>query len=903
MQAPGEEADPRIHWGEMDNGLRFAVLPTSRMGREVSLRLILDIGSAEDSKARLGLSRLLAKMTLRGARRFQGNSLPYFLKSRGMDPFAAWNVETDLRHTVFRLDFTRIKVGDLATGARYLSDVLGGLEFDATALEEERSSLLNEIENNLSYRERESLIEELMFENSPYSSIYAEDLKAGIEATTIEDLQSYWNGWYRPERAVLFITGDLDTEATIELIQSEFGGIEKAGATLETSRRSSGKIRSSMEVRTHYGNDLNSYVSLIRVGEEKDLYNASHEREVRLLDIFAQYVQSRIDKKTMPRPGLLRMGHGRHLLALSKSGNVQDLPNIMFAVDQIIFQLSEEGIPEVHFADFKDSSRKLIGSSSQASSAQERPSIVAERFVSDLKARSPFRSGDRLRSHLESLLEELDREMAESLVKEYLDVSSMHYLVTMPVGPEASAKKLAKRLKSMRKTYSTSWVDSLERDSDWIVKERLGESGLVVSSDRFNIGEYRVNRYVFENSFRLNVVKTDNAPGGFQAKLSLGNGLTALGEPFPGALYLARPLLQNSTMGEGPYPSLYNELLASGLIGVDAGASVGEVYWRAAGDSKEDLRDFMSLIGEWLLIRDIRESDFDKALEQMLSIAGAAGSEPVLVKMDRLSRGDEARLRTLYTKEEVENIEFSYVQEWLESAAESGYAELTVVGDVKPQVVLGVARKTMGAVPKRVGKIVQPRHGEPVRYPEPGIVLEPVDSRDDVTRMTYSWPMIGEYDCEQETLQIALMEAFELELKLLLREQNLHPLRLHVSMMGDSMIPGSSGIALKLDCHYSDTEVMRETVERFSEQLSSALTVEVIRAAEGAAEASLHRARTNDSSILSIVSQSQGRSRALDCFQTQATERMSFDVRRYADYAQALFSPDNLRAVILTPEG
>ena len=75
--------DPRVTWGRLENGLRYAILAHPVPPGAVSFRLHVEVGSYHENESEFGYAHFVEHMAFNGTRDFPGNQILQALKKLG----------------------------------------------------------------------------------------------------------------------------------------------------------------------------------------------------------------------------------------------------------------------------------------------------------------------------------------------------------------------------------------------------------------------------------------------------------------------------------------------------------------------------------------------------------------------------------------------------------------------------------------------------------------------------------------------------------------------------------------------------------------------------------------------------------------------------------------------------
>ncbi|HZL99383.1 MAG TPA: pitrilysin family protein, partial [Planctomycetota bacterium] len=220
------EANPRIRFGALDNGLRYAWMVNGEPKQRCYLRLHVNAGSLAEEDDEQGLAHVLEHMAFNGSEHFPPGTLVEWFQKHGMAFGADTNASTGFSETIYKLDLPRSDEETLREGLTMLSDVAHGL----LLLPEEVADELGVIDGE--ERERDSAgfraaIAELkdQFAGSRVAARVPIGVKEVRAKFTAESERAFYEKWYRPEHMTLVIVGDLGALDPAPLIEEFFAGI------------------------------------------------------------------------------------------------------------------------------------------------------------------------------------------------------------------------------------------------------------------------------------------------------------------------------------------------------------------------------------------------------------------------------------------------------------------------------------------------------------------------------------------------------------------------------------------------------------------------------------------------------------------------------------------------------
>jgi zinc protease len=232
--------DPRITFGRLENGFRYLVMPHANPAGRVSLHLLVEAGSYHENEDERGLAHFVEHMVFNGSRDFPGDSTIKALQRLGLSFGPDANAYTTMLETGYH--FSNVPTADAAAlpqALKMLRNIADGALFPEAAVRNERKVILAEARSRagaMSFgwgHEMEFLarygdtyttdeIDAVFSGTRVEERISPMGLERVIERATASQLRAFYDRWYRPERMILAIVGDLDPTAIDRLIVENF---------------------------------------------------------------------------------------------------------------------------------------------------------------------------------------------------------------------------------------------------------------------------------------------------------------------------------------------------------------------------------------------------------------------------------------------------------------------------------------------------------------------------------------------------------------------------------------------------------------------------------------------------------------------------------------------------------
>ena len=223
-------ADPQWLFGEMPNGLRYAVRHNTVPPGQVSIRIRIDAGSLYEKESEQGFAHLIEHLTFRESK-YLGNAqaIPTWQRmgaSFGTDT----NAETTPTQTVYKLDLPNGSQASLDESMKLLSGMIEAPALSAANLKTEVPIVLAErreragADERVAKASRDTLFAgQLLAERPPIGTVET------LEAATPQSVRAFHDRWYRPENTVIVVVGDYPREYLAALVEKWFADWRMAG--------------------------------------------------------------------------------------------------------------------------------------------------------------------------------------------------------------------------------------------------------------------------------------------------------------------------------------------------------------------------------------------------------------------------------------------------------------------------------------------------------------------------------------------------------------------------------------------------------------------------------------------------------------------------------------------------
>ena len=218
--------DPKVRYGQLDNGLTYYIRHNAKPENRVELRLAIDAGSLQEDDDQLGLAHFTEHMLFNGTKNFEKNDIVDFLQSVGVEFGADLNAYTGFDETVYKLPLPTDNPEILDKGFQILEDWAHQVTFEDEEIDKERGVILEEWRSRLGAQDR--ILQQrlpILFKDSRYKDRLPIGDTTIIKNFDYDVIKRFYRDWYRPDRMAIVAVGDIDVDEIEQKIKAQFSGI------------------------------------------------------------------------------------------------------------------------------------------------------------------------------------------------------------------------------------------------------------------------------------------------------------------------------------------------------------------------------------------------------------------------------------------------------------------------------------------------------------------------------------------------------------------------------------------------------------------------------------------------------------------------------------------------------
>ncbi|UUL82694.1 M16 family metallopeptidase [Sphingomonas qomolangmaensis] len=222
--------DPGWRFGTLPNGVRYAVRRNGVPPGQVAVRVRIDAGSLMEQDSERGYAHLLEHLAFRGSEHVPDGESKRLWQRLGVTFGSDSNASTTPTQTVYKLDLPSATPQGLDESMKVLAGMMANPTIDAAAITAERPVVLAEQRERLSPQSRlGDKSRELFFAGQLLADRSPIGTTQTLQAANAVAVNAFHKRWYRPERTVIVIAGDVDPATFEQQIAKHFGSWQGAG--------------------------------------------------------------------------------------------------------------------------------------------------------------------------------------------------------------------------------------------------------------------------------------------------------------------------------------------------------------------------------------------------------------------------------------------------------------------------------------------------------------------------------------------------------------------------------------------------------------------------------------------------------------------------------------------------
>ncbi len=748
-------------FGVLPNGVRYAVRRNDIPARMVSIRVRVDVGSLMEKPEEAGFAHFIEHLSFRGSRDVPDGESKRIWQRLGAEFGVDSNAQTTATQTSFAVDLPDTSQAGLDESLKILASMVSAPNIVPAAVESERAVVMAERREGLSPASAlGDQTRSFYYAGQPLADHSAIGTEATLNGATAAALKAFHDRWYRPDRAVVAISGDADPAMLIELVKKNFGGWQGVGPTPplpDFGRPDPAAPSTKVVVAPDVPVSINlAYLRPWVFNEDTVIFN-----QKRMVDELAlQLINRRLGVAAAGGASFLEASVGRDDSARSVSATYVSIVPIgddwekAFREVRAIIEDARRTPPSVadidrEYVALESAMAQAVATSSIESSAQQVDTLISavdirETAVSPQAQLDIYRGGRPLMTP-ENVRDSTRRMFTGLAVRALLSLKSDQSGALARLGTAFRATvQPARNVRLDAKPVTMASLPPLPAPGKPVLDQPLGALG--------------IEQVVFENGVTLFLNPNKAEPGKVRIGIRFGHGQQSFSPDENAALWAVPSTLMAS--GIGDLDRLALEKLTNGRqlslqFGID-----DDAFTMDAVSSPEDYKDQLRLFAAKLafprwdaapLARTV--AALNVAYDPVPNSAGAAIDRNV----GWLLRDKDERVAPP-TPADAQELTLAKFKEVWEPRLATGPIEIQLFGDVTREEAIAAVGATFGALPRRPDT-VPPAENRVRRFPAP--VDRPVvlthNGTAEQAGAVIAWPTGGGDDRIKESRQLSML--------------------------------------------------------------------------------------------------------------------------------------------------
>ena len=739
--------DPAWHFGKLPNGLRYAVRRNGVPPGQVSIRVRIDAGSLYETDDQQGFAHLIEHLTFRASKYVPADQTKQVWQRLGATFGSDSNAQTGFVSTVYKLDLPSITEPNLDESLKIVAGMMTDPVISAAGLASERPAVMAEQREAPGPQVRYGdAVRGVFFAGQPIASRSPIGTIKTLEAATPASVQAFHDAWYRPERTVVILSGDIDPDVAARLIVKNFAAWTGKGPNPadpdfgkpDPTKPATGVIAEPA---------MPAIVATAILRPWKFNADTIEFNQRRLADFLATRIITRrlIDRA---RTGAAFLDASVQLEDVSRSANgtfVNIVPlgtdwdaalkDVRAVIADALKAPPSQAEVDRELAEVDSSMKNEVDTSRVEAGSKQADDMVSALDIRETVA-GPTTSYDIFRTAREKGYFTPTTVFAST--KRIFTGDATRAIVNTKSPDPRAAAKLDTALKA--DVGKLTYTRRAQAAVDFSRLPALGAPATVAS--RETLPQLEMEKVVFSNGVRLLLYANAGESGRVYVRVRFGNGYAALSATKPTPAWAGEVALMQSGLGSLGQGDL-DALTTGRRLGLDF--DIGDdAFQLGALTSPADYPDELRLMATKLADPNWDPVPIARAKAGTLAGYAAYTASPTGVlsrDLEGLLRAGDRRWQTP-SEAQVKALTPAKFRKFWEPLLATGPIEVSVFGDVKPDEAIAAVAKTFGALAPRA---TVPLAAQRVRFP--AHVAEPVmrthDGPDNQAAAVIAWPTGG----------------------------------------------------------------------------------------------------------------------------------------------------------------
>lgn len=897
--------DTAITYGELPNGLRYAVRQNDTPTKTASLLMRIDTGSMNETDETRGLAHFLEHMAFNGSENIPEGEMTKRLERFGLAFGADTNASTSFNETTYQLELPDVTEEMLDVTLGIMRETAQRLTLAPDAIDKERGVIQAErrARSNPAFK---AFLDQLDFYAG--HTILPDRLPIGTEATidsvTAEQFRDFYTRYYRPEKTFITLVGDIEPEFAIEKIEAFFGDWDNpagsiAGATVEIDSAAITEARTRVYVDPEIQTSVS--VSVMKPYTEK-MDSIAVRKDSLIEGLGNSMLNRRLGKMARTEAsafitagvGLSNFFDVAEISSLTVNAQPEKWDAALAQGEQALRQALEYGFSQAELDEQIANLENSLEVSVQTSPTRRTPRLARQimgAFSGESVVTTPQSGLERFQSYKADIT--LDA-VTEAFRAGWAGLGAAPQLYMQTSTPiEGGDVKLAE-------AYTASKAQPVQARAEEAVLEfaysDFGPAGTVAQRDR--IEDLDATLVTFENNVRLNMKKTDFEDNVIRLSARIGAGtLSAPVDEAPGFTSYASNMLSLSGLGKHSVDDI-RTIMAGKSVGV--GRGLGTTTTTLSGSTTpDDLALQLKLMAAYAIdpgYRPEARSQYDKYIRSWYPTLDSTPGGVASRDLGRILRSGDPRWG-IPGEADLLDVDFDLIKTWMDENVLNGAIEITVVGDIDEEVLIKAVAESFGALPKRPAEPYRPDAAlTDIKFPsgsETPIKLTHAGDAE-TARLYVYWPAPDGSDSLTSRRAGMLANLFELQLTEVLREDEGATYSPRVTRNGSRLYPGYGFIGAQIEVSPDRIDLMADRIREVAAGLRAGdIDDDLFQRGIKPTLENLETSLESNGLWMGVLSQAQTDPEPVTRFRTREETYQNMTAEDLKPIAQDVFDPEN----------
>ena len=906
--------DTAITYGELSNGLRYAVRENDTPTQTATLLMRFDTGSINETEETRGLAHFLEHMAFNGSENIPEGEMTKRLERFGLAFGADTNASTGFDETTYQLELPSVTDEMLDETLGIMRETAERLLLDPEAIDKERGVIQAErrARSNPAFK---AFLDQLDFYAG--HTVLPDRLPIGTEATidtiTSEQFRDFYKRYYRPEKTFITLVGDMKPEFAVQKIEAFFGdwtnpeGVE-AGINVEINAKAITTARS----RVYSDPEIQSSVNLAVLKPVEDEPDTAATRKEGLIEsLGGSMLNRRLGKMArLEDSSFISAGVGRsnffdvaEVSSLTVNAQPENWDAALAQGEQALRQALDYGFSQAELDEQLANIENSLEVSVKTSPTRRTPRLARQimgAFGGESVVTTPQTSLERFAANKADItLEAVTKAFREGW--DGLNDAPQLYMQNSIALEDGEAK--------LEAAYAASIMVPVEARADeaklTFAYDDFGPAGKVASRSR--IEDLDATLVIFENNVRLNMKKTDFEDNVIRLSARIGAGsLSAPTDVAPGFETYASNMLSLSGLGQHKVDDIAT-IMAGKSVGV--GRGFGRTAMSLSGSTTpDDLALQLKLMTAYATdpgYRPEAQAQYDKYIKSWYPTLDSTPGGVASRDISRILRSGDPRWGI---PEEVDllDVNFDLIKKWMDENVQNGAIELTVVGDFEEEVLVKAVAESFGAISERPLSPYRPAPSlTAIKFPagaaDPITLTHAGDA--ETARLYVYWPAPDASNSKLSRETQMLSNLFQLRLTEVLREDEGATYSPGVSRSGSRLYPDYGFIGAQIEVSPDRIEAMADRIREVAAEFQSGdVEPDVFERAIKPTLEGLETSLESNGLWMSVLSQAQTDPEIIARFRTRDSVYKNMKIEDLKPIAKQVFNPANAFEIQILPE-